>query len=175
MTSQEKLGIRFDVDVNSAGVTELRNYLIDPSRALNRIERYQRRRIADAFSIGVSPRTGRAWKPLQGVRRGQKPLVGKNNSIFRSLYSRTTAEGVEVGYTSWLADIHNWGVRTRPHVIVPKNRQMLYWDGARHPVRRVNHPGSNIPARELIGYSRADEAEWARILLIEATKAWDGV
>lgn len=31
---------------------------------------------------------------------------------------------------------------TKPHVIVPKNAQALYWPGAAHPVRRVNHPGS---------------------------------
>lgn len=31
---------------------------------------------------------------------------------------------------------------TRPHVIEPKNKQALYWEGARHPVRKVNHPGT---------------------------------
>lgn len=31
---------------------------------------------------------------------------------------------------------------TKPHVIVPKDKKALYWPGAAHPVRRVNHPGS---------------------------------
>jgi len=31
---------------------------------------------------------------------------------------------------------------TKPHVIEPKNKKALYWDGARHPVRRVMHPGT---------------------------------
>lgn len=31
---------------------------------------------------------------------------------------------------------------TRPHVILPKNKKALYWPGAAHPVRKVNHPGS---------------------------------
>lgn len=31
---------------------------------------------------------------------------------------------------------------TRPHVIEAKNKQALHWPGARHPVRRVNHPGT---------------------------------
>ena len=31
---------------------------------------------------------------------------------------------------------------TRPHDIVPKNRQALYWPGARHPVKSVRHPGT---------------------------------
>lgn len=33
-------------------------------------------------------------------------------------------------------------VGTRPHVIEAKNAQALFWDGARHPVKRVNHPGT---------------------------------
>lgn len=31
---------------------------------------------------------------------------------------------------------------TAPHVILPKNAKALYWPGAAHPVRRVNHPGT---------------------------------
>ncbi|MEU3507676.1 hypothetical protein ABZ733_07070 [Streptomyces longwoodensis] len=31
---------------------------------------------------------------------------------------------------------------TPKHVILPKNKQALYWPGADHPVRRVNHPGT---------------------------------
>jgi hypothetical protein len=31
---------------------------------------------------------------------------------------------------------------TKPHVILPKNKKALYWPGAAHPVRRVNHPGT---------------------------------
>ena len=30
---------------------------------------------------------------------------------------------------------------TRPYVILPVNKQALYWEGADHPVKRVNHPG----------------------------------
>ena len=42
---------------------------------------------------------------------------------------------------------------TRPHVIRAKGKRALYWKGARHPVRKVNHPGSRakpylIPAFE---------------------------
>src|SRR5579871_5492968 len=31
---------------------------------------------------------------------------------------------------------------TKPHTIVAKNAQALYWPGADHPVRKVNHPGT---------------------------------
>lgn len=31
---------------------------------------------------------------------------------------------------------------TSPHVIKPRFKQALYWPGADHPVKRVNHPGT---------------------------------
>lgn len=31
---------------------------------------------------------------------------------------------------------------TAPHVILPVNKKALYWKGAAHPVKKVNHPGS---------------------------------
>lgn len=42
---------------------------------------------------------------------------------------------------------------TRAHTIRPKNKKMLYWQGAAHPVKSVRHPGSKakpylIPALE---------------------------
>ena len=42
---------------------------------------------------------------------------------------------------------------TRAHIIKPKSKKALYWKGATHPVKQVNHPGSKakpylIPAFE---------------------------
>lgn len=31
---------------------------------------------------------------------------------------------------------------TMPHVIRPKTKQALYWEGAAHPVKVVHHPGT---------------------------------
>ena len=31
---------------------------------------------------------------------------------------------------------------TKPHTILPKEKMALYWPGAAHPVKRINHPGS---------------------------------
>ncbi len=31
---------------------------------------------------------------------------------------------------------------TAPHVILPVNGKALFWKGAAHPVRKVNHPGT---------------------------------
>ena len=42
---------------------------------------------------------------------------------------------------------------TRSHIIRAKNKKALYWKGAKHPIKKVNHPGSKakpylIPAFE---------------------------
>lgn len=31
---------------------------------------------------------------------------------------------------------------TEPHVILPKHKRALFWEGAPHPVGKVNHPGT---------------------------------
>ena len=31
---------------------------------------------------------------------------------------------------------------SKAHVVRPKNKKALYWKGATHPVKQVNHPGS---------------------------------
>lgn len=49
---------------------------------------------------------------------------------------------------------HEFGVRTSPHTILPRRARVLSWidaAGGRAFARRVNHPGSNIPPRPVIG------------------------
>ena len=65
---------------------------------------------------------------------------------------RLKAAGIEKGYTGsggWVfasksrvpyMDFVIDG--TRPHDIVPKRAQALFWPGASHPVKRVHHKGS---------------------------------
>ncbi|HBJ2623607.1 UNVERIFIED_ORG: hypothetical protein B2H98_06870 [Clostridium botulinum] len=31
---------------------------------------------------------------------------------------------------------------SKPHIITPKNGKALYWKGAAHPVKKINHPGT---------------------------------
>lgn len=31
---------------------------------------------------------------------------------------------------------------TAPHIITPKNKKALFWEGATHPVKSVRHPGT---------------------------------
>lgn len=50
---------------------------------------------------------------------------------------------------------------TRPHVILPKFKEALFWEGAEHPVKRVNHPGTkpNPFTEKILRESKKDITE----------------
>ncbi|BDR81024.1 hypothetical protein [Clostridium tetani] len=71
------------------------------------------------------------WKDRTGHARQalHSGVESENNS-----YSIYLSHGVEYG------EILEEG--SKPHVIIPKNKRALYWKGAAHPVKKVNHPGT---------------------------------
>ena len=51
---------------------------------------------------------------------------------------------------------------TEPYEIVPRLKKALYWQGARHPVKKVKHPG--IKARKIFEGVINDEALLIKLL-----------
>lgn len=80
----------------------------------------------------------------QNVRSGHstsrsgQPKVGHivEGDLLRSIERRGLR--VYIGTDSW----HFIEYGTRPHIIMPRVKQALWWPGARHPVRMVRHPGN---------------------------------
>lgn len=72
------------------------------------------------------------------------------SSMVTSHDARTAAVGSNVVY----AAINFFGGRTRPHVIQARNKRALAFGGI--VVRRVNHPGSQIPARNALRMTPRD-------------------
>lgn len=76
-------------------------------------------------------RQGASWDDKTGHARqfihGEAEQAGDTITI-------TLGHGVEYG------EMLEEG--TPPHVIRPKNKKALFWVGAAHPVKKVNHPGS---------------------------------
>ncbi|WP_433242528.1 HK97 gp10 family phage protein [Actinomadura nitritigenes] len=71
------------------------------------------------------------------VAEDARRLVGvKTGDLKRTIHAR--GNRVYVGTSYW--HYHEFG--TRPHLILPRHRQALYWPGAVHPVASVNHPGT---------------------------------
>jgi phage gpG-like protein len=69
---------------------------------------------------------------------------------------------VRIGTNRVYAAIHQLGGKTAPRVIRPVRKQAL-----RTPFglfKKVNHPGSNIPARPYLGLSRGNSDEILRMI-----------
>lgn len=68
--------------------------------------------------------------------------------------------------------VHNG---TAPHTIYPVNAKALFWPGALHPVKKVNHPGTaaNPFAERAIDNTSARVDDFARIAVDEVMARYD--
>ncbi len=83
----------------------------------------------------------RAGRVVQLAQAIAPEDTGEYKRSFRVERTRVRGKAaVEVSNTSNHAMIVEFG--SGPHVIEPREKQALYWPGAAHPVRRVNHPGT---------------------------------
>lgn len=119
-----------------------------------------KRGIHEAIGLGIVSLTARAfgdpafrvsaWPPKKD---GSPSTLRKSGTLWQSIRVTETGDaGVTVGSDRRYAAIHQLGGRTPARVIRPRNGKALWWPGAAHPVRSVNHPGSRIPARPFLPF-----------------------
>ena len=92
-----------------------------------------------------------AWKALQ--YRDGKPLM-KTGRLHASIEPFADNDQAVVGTNLVYARIHQKGGKTRPHIIRPRDKKALYFNG--RFARQVNHPGSDIPARPFLSLTEDD-------------------
>ena len=91
------------------------------------------------------------------IQKNAKSNLTKNKSVDTGHLRR----GISTDIRGLGATIHTSNIKyapgveygTKAHIIRAKNKKALYWKGAKHPVKKVNHPGSKakpflIPAFE---------------------------
>ena len=91
------------------------------------------------------------------IEKNAKSNLTSNKSVVTGHLRR----GIATKIGDMEATIHTSNIKyasmvekgTRAHIIRPKSKKALYWKGASHPVKQVNHPGSKakpylIPAFE---------------------------
>lgn len=101
--------------------------------------------------------TGRKWEPsARAAAEGGKTL-SNTGDLMRSIDKYATSNKVMVGSNLPYARIHQKGGKTSPHVIRPKRKKALAFGGVVR--KKVNHPGSDIPARPYLGISDDDREE----------------
>ncbi len=117
--------------------------LADLSAAMRSISQIVRTSVVKNFEEGGRPK----WKEsARAVREGGTTLsdTGRLKSSIRAFSGANFAgAGTDVKY----AAIHHFGGTTGPRDIFPVRAKALFWPGAKHPVKKVSHPGSKIPER----------------------------
>ena len=80
------------------------------------------------------------------IEKNAKSNLTKNKSVITGELRRRTSTDIK----GLEATIHTSNIKyaphveygTKAHIIRPKNKRFLYWEGAKHPVKKVNHTGS---------------------------------
>ena len=129
--------------------------------ALKTVGQIIRTSVVRNFEVGGRPRS---WKESKRAERESGRTLADTGRLRNSIHAAVTGNRIEVGTNVKYAAIHQFGGKTSPHMIFPKNGKALFWPGARHPVKSVNHPGSNIPARPFLMIQKEDWAEIKRVL-----------
>lgn len=81
-------------------------------------------------------------------------ILQRSGQLAASIVQAYDVNTAVVGTNKVYGAIHQFGGRTKPHVIRAKNKRALSFGGI--VVRQVNHPGSNIPARPYLRLSPRD-------------------
>ena len=80
------------------------------------------------------------------IEENAKSNLTKNKSVATGHLRR----GISTDIKGLEATIHTSNIKyapmveygTKAHIIRAKNKKALYWKGTKHPVKKVNHPGS---------------------------------
>jgi phage gpG-like protein len=120
------------------------------------------------FALAMKALSKRKNKPGQSTQV-KTPLLRRSGSLWQSIrISALSNTSVEVGTDRLYAAWQQFG--TKPYTILPSSKKALWWPGASHPVKRVNHPG--IPARPFFPFSESGEmTEAARARVTSAARA----
>lgn len=108
-------------------------------------------------------------KPPVSPRRKDGKLLQDSGQLAASVVTDYGPDHTRIGSNKPYAAIHQFGGITRAHVILPKNKKALAFGG--RVVKRVNHPGSKIPARPYMPFMANGEVqpEAREALIKEAT------
>lgn len=104
---------------------------------------------------------GYKYAPSQKRGGGSAKLLRDTGRLIGSIVDHHDGQSATVGVGGNLAyaAIHQFGGQTKPHVIVAKNGKALKLPGGKFR-KKVNHPGSKIPARPYLALQGTD---WALI------------
>lgn len=150
--------MRIEVNVDDAQVKgvmqRVADAAINAAPLMTRIAGVMHDAVEENFAQEGRPK----WLGLKpgSVKKGRGPakILQDTGRLAASITPFSDSTQAVVGTNVIYARIQNDGGTTRPHVIRPKNKKALAFGG--RVVKKVNHPGSKIPARPFLLLTPAD-------------------
>ena len=128
-----------------------------PDAAAQMIEGYGReiRKGLPNRNVQAATLFEKTWKSYLAGPSTRTRIGRKTGFLGRSIFTRREGADAVTGTAARHARIHEVGGKTKPRVIRPRTRKTLRFviGGKVVFARRVNHPGSKIPARPHMGPS----------------------
>lgn len=103
-------------------------------------------------------------------QRGGGQILRKSGILQNSVLPFHSASVAGVGTNVEYAAAHQFGVKTKAHVIKPKQKQSLFFNGRFYT--SVNHPGSDIPARPFLPFINGHLQPQAEIAVLDTIEAY---
>jgi len=93
------------------------------------------------------------WEPLKPSTKARKtkPYPLRESGEMLSIHYQVSGDTLKIGSSDWKAKWHHFG--TGPFTIKPKQARVLLIPGVGFRAK-AEHPG--LPAREIVGFDRAD-------------------
>lgn len=107
----------------------------------------------DKFAVTLKDYPSKAYKRVGdavkkstfNIERYAKENITKNGSVDTG-FMRNSTQGKVVALTGTVSNNVKYAIMvedgTKAHIIKPRFKKALYWNGAPHPVRQVRHPGT---------------------------------
>lgn len=146
--------IKFDSDRVFDVLGRLQRSVADASPVMAQIAGVMHDAVEENFAQQGRPK----WLGLKAPvskRRSGGMILQDSGQLAASIEPGSDSTSAWVGTNKVYAAIHQFGGQTRPHVILPRNKKALAFGG--RVVKKVNHPGSKIPARPFLSLTPEDE------------------
>ena len=110
--------------------------------------------MADAVEENFAQQGRPKWQGLKPPGRTGGQILQKSGRLAASITPASDTDSAQVGTNVKYAAIHQFGGKTAAHEIRPRHAKALRFGG--RFAKKVNHPGSDIPARPFLTLGETD-------------------
>ena len=176
-----RIKVNIDDDQLVEGLAALARQGEDASPIMRGLAGIMRSAAEDAFDLERDPVTGAAWPPLNAAYKKKRyedgytgKILSRTGKMQEHLSVRYGRDFALVGVSAPYAAAHQFGARTRAHIIRARVKKALSFygrNGEKLVRKAVRHPGSRIPPRPFLGVGEDHKTEMRRLIVRHLRKA----